>query len=53
MGHIEMTSTPRVAKRFPKLTSEEQEERLEHYPSSRKWSNLVQWFRQRLVDLAP
>lgn len=40
-----------VAKRFPQLTPEEQEERLENYPSTRKWSNLVQWIRQRLVDL--
>lgn len=42
---------PLVAKRFPQLTAEEQEERLENYPSTRKWSNLVQWVRQRLVDL--
>jgi restriction endonuclease Mrr len=42
---------PLVAKRFPQLTREEQEERLENYPSTRKWSNLVQWIRQRLVDL--
>jgi restriction system protein len=42
---------PLVAKRFPQLTPEEQEERLENYPSTRKWSNLVQWVRQRLVDL--
>jgi restriction system protein len=42
---------PLVAKRFPQLTQEEQEERLENYPSTRKWSNLVQWIRQRLVDL--
>ncbi len=42
---------PLVAKRFPHLTPEEQEERLENYPSTRKWSNLVQWIRQRLVDL--
>jgi restriction system protein len=42
---------PLVAKRFPQLTPEEQEERLENYPSTRKWSNLVQWIRQRLVDL--
>lgn len=39
-----------VAKAFPQLTAEEQEERLENYPSTRKWSNLVQWVRQRLVD---
>ena len=42
---------PLVAKRFPQLTPEEEEERLENYPSTRKWSNLVQWIRQRLVDL--
>lgn len=42
---------PRVAKQFPDLTPEEQEERLENYPSTRKWSNLVQWVRQRLVDI--
>jgi len=40
----------RVAKHFPGLTAEEQEERLENYPSTRKWNNLVQWVRQRLVD---
>jgi restriction system protein len=42
---------PLVTKRFPQLTAEEQEERLDSYPSTRKWSNLVQWVRQRLVDL--
>jgi restriction system protein len=42
---------PLVAKRFPDLTPEEQEQRLESSPSTRKWSNLVQWIRQRLVDL--
>ena len=42
---------PLVAKRFPQLTPEELEERLPNYPSTRKWSNLVQWVRQRLVDL--
>lgn len=42
---------PLVARHFPQLTQEEQEERLENYPSTRKWSNLVQWIRQRLVDL--
>lgn len=41
---------PLVAMRFPQITPEEQEERLENYPSTRKWSNLVQWVRQRLVD---
>jgi len=40
----------RVAKHFPTLTSEELEERLPNYPSTRKWTNLVQWVRQRLVD---
>lgn len=40
----------RVAKYFPSLTSEELEERLPNYPSTRKWTNLVQWVRQRLVD---
>lgn len=40
-----------VASHFPSLTVEEQEERLESYPSTRKWNNLVQWARQRLVDL--
>ncbi len=42
---------PLVTKRFPQLTAEEQEERFENYPSTRKWTNLVQWVRQRLVDL--
>jgi hypothetical protein len=42
---------PLVATRFPLLTAEEQEQRLENYPSIRKWSNLVQWVRQRLVDV--
>lgn len=41
---------PVVARSFPTLTAEEQEERLENYPSTRKWSNMVQWARQRLVD---
>src|SRR5215475_10428868 len=41
---------PLVAKRFPELTPEEQEERLENYPSTRKWWNLIQWARQSLVD---
>lgn len=40
----------KVAAYFPQLTPEEQEERLENYPSTRKWSNLVQWARQKLVD---
>ncbi|HEX6083218.1 MAG TPA: restriction endonuclease [Thermoanaerobaculia bacterium] len=33
------------------LTPDEQEERLEGSPSTRKWSNLVRWVRQRLVEL--
>lgn len=41
---------PAVAAAFPQLSEEEQEIRLENYPSTRKWSNLVQWVRQRLVD---
>jgi restriction system protein len=41
---------PLVAKHFPSLTPDEQDQRLENYPSTRKWSNLVQWVRQRLVD---
>jgi restriction system protein len=41
---------PLVAKHFPFLTPDEQDQRLENYPSTRKWSNLVQWVRQRLVD---
>jgi restriction system protein len=41
---------PVVASSFG-LTPDEQEERLESSPSTRKWSNLVQWVRQRLVEL--
>lgn len=41
---------PRVAVYFPGLTQDELEQRLESYPSTRKWWNLVQWVRQRLVD---
>jgi len=41
----------RVATHFPDLTAEEQEERLENFPSTRKWNNLVQWVRQRLVEV--
>lgn len=40
-----------VAKHFPQLTPEDQEVRFENYPSTRKWSNLVQWVRQRLIDV--
>jgi len=41
---------PAVAVLFPELSLEEQEERLESSPSTRKWSNLVQWVRQGLVE---
>jgi restriction endonuclease Mrr len=41
---------PLVTKRFPQITAEELEARFENYPSTRKWSNLVQWVRQRLID---
>lgn len=41
---------PLITQRFPELTPEEQEERLESSPSTRKWHNLVQWVRQRLVQ---
>jgi restriction system protein len=40
----------RVAARFPNLTVEEQELRLESSPGTRKWWNLVQWVRQHLVE---
>lgn len=39
-----------VAGYFPELTEDELEQRLESYPSTRKWWNLVQWVRQRLVE---
>ncbi len=42
---------PLVSKQFPGITAEELEERMENYPSTRKWTNLIQWVRQRLVDL--
>lgn len=42
---------PLVAKHFSNLTPEEQEERLENFPSTKKWNNLVQWVRQRLVEV--
>lgn len=42
---------PVVAKSFPDLTQEEQEQRLESSPSTRKWWNLVQWVRQDLVGM--
>jgi restriction system protein len=41
---------PLVTKRLPHITAEELEARFENYPSTRKWSNLIQWVRQRLVD---
>lgn len=41
---------PKVAEYFPELTPEEQEQRLESSASTRKWWNLVQWVRQRLVE---
>lgn len=41
---------PIVAEYFPELTEDDLEQRLESYPSTRKWWNLVQWVRQRLVD---
>lgn len=42
---------PKVSTHFPALTLEEQEQRLEGSPSTRKWSNLVQWVRQHLVEV--
>jgi restriction system protein len=42
---------PIVAASFPDLTPEEQEERLENTPSTRRWWNLVQWVRQTLVEI--
>lgn len=42
---------PRVAAYFPDLTVEEQELRLESSPTTRKWTNLVQWVRQHLVEV--
>ena len=41
---------PKVAAYFPELSAEEQEQRLESSASTRKWWNLVQWVRQRLVE---
>jgi len=40
----------KVAAHFPDLSAEEQEQRLESSASTRKWWNLVQWVRQRLVE---
>jgi restriction system protein len=41
---------PIVAGYFPNLVDADLEQRLESYPSVRKWWNIVQWARQRLVD---
>jgi hypothetical protein len=41
---------PLVARYFPDLSREEQEQRLEGTPSTRKWWNLMQWVRQGLVE---
>jgi restriction system protein len=41
----------KVAAFFPDLTAEDQEQRLENTPSTRKWWNLVQWVRQHLVEV--
>lgn len=41
---------PLVAKAFG-LTVEEQEERMESSPATRKWWNLVQWVRQSLIEM--
>ena len=41
---------PVVAEFFPDLTLDEQEQRMESDPSTRKWWNLVQWARQSLVE---
>lgn len=40
----------RVAKAFPEMTPEEQEERLPNQPKMRAWWNVVQWTRQALVE---
>ncbi len=44
------TVYPKVAACFPDLTPEEQEQRLESTPTTKKWWNLVQWARQQLVQ---
>src|SRR5437868_407086 len=41
---------PKVTSFFPELTADEQEQRLESSPSTRKWWNLIQWVRQHLVE---
>jgi hypothetical protein len=40
-----------VAKHFPNLSEDELKERLPNTPTHIKWWNLVQWTRQRLVQL--
>lgn len=45
------TVYPLVAKYFPDLTEEEQNQRMESAPANRRWWNTVQWARQRLVEL--
>ena len=42
---------PRVARYFPNLSPAEQDQRLENYPGTRTWWNLVQWARQKLVEV--
>src|SRR5688572_26526012 len=41
---------PLVAAQFPQLSADELTQTLESSPSTRKWANLVQWVRQRLVE---
>src|SRR5262245_21290893 len=41
---------PKLTSYFPGLTPEEQDQRLESSPATRKWWNLVQWVRQHLVE---
>jgi restriction system protein len=41
---------PVVSEFFPDLTTDEQEQRMESDPGTRKWWNLVQWARQSLVE---
>ena len=41
---------PKVATCFPDLTPEEEEQYLESSPHVRKWWNLVQWVRQKLIQ---
>lgn len=42
---------PKVAEYFPQLTEKDLDERLPSSPSTVKWWNLVQWARQRLVEV--